>query len=206
MTFAFLIFQTFLISLSGVMAPGPMTAVTVARGSQSPHAGVLVALGHAAVEFPLMIAIYFGMSSLMYSPVFKNIMTFAGALYLFYLCYKLARSNSGISGSDISKKGSAFMDGVLLSAANPYFMIWWLTVGSAMIINGAGFGMGAVAAVMVTHWLTDFFWSYFLSFVSHRGTRFFGAGFYRIVSIVCMLLILGFAVMFMIDAVSYHLK
>ena len=56
---AFLI-QTILISLSGVMAPGPITAVTIGKGSVSPYAGALVAVGHGIVEFPLMAAVYFG--------------------------------------------------------------------------------------------------------------------------------------------------
>jgi hypothetical protein len=43
------------ISLTGVMAPGPLAAVTVGKGSKAPHAGALVAVGHAVVEFPLMI-------------------------------------------------------------------------------------------------------------------------------------------------------
>ena len=52
--------EAVLVSLSGVMAPGPITAVTIGKGSDSPHAGALVAVGHGIVEFPLMIAIFYG--------------------------------------------------------------------------------------------------------------------------------------------------
>ncbi len=51
------LFEAVLISLSGVMAPGPMTTVAVGKGSESPHAGALVAVGHAIVELPLMVAV-----------------------------------------------------------------------------------------------------------------------------------------------------
>ena len=61
MPFLLFLVQTVIISLSGVMAPGPITAVTVGTGTKSPHAGVLVALGHGIVEFPLMLFIFFGL-------------------------------------------------------------------------------------------------------------------------------------------------
>jgi threonine/homoserine/homoserine lactone efflux protein len=54
-----------IISPSGVMAPRPMTAVTVGKGSKSPWAGAALALGHGAVEIPIAIAIYTGFGSLM---------------------------------------------------------------------------------------------------------------------------------------------
>lgn len=37
------------ISLSGVMAPGVITAATLAAGTRNPHAGALVAVGHGIV-------------------------------------------------------------------------------------------------------------------------------------------------------------
>lgn len=61
---AFLL-EASLISLSGVMAPGPLTTVTVGKGSRSPHAGGLVAIGHGIVEFPLMIFIFYGLGVLL---------------------------------------------------------------------------------------------------------------------------------------------
>jgi len=54
--------EAVLISLSGVMAPGPMTAAAVGMGSKSPHAGAFLAVGHGIVEFPLMVAILYGLS------------------------------------------------------------------------------------------------------------------------------------------------
>lgn len=47
------LFTAVIISLSGVMAPGPMTTVTISKGSKSPYAGALIAVGHGIVEFPL---------------------------------------------------------------------------------------------------------------------------------------------------------
>ena len=47
-------------SLSGVMAPGPMFTMTLAKSYKSPWAGTQVSLGHAVIEVPLILLIYFG--------------------------------------------------------------------------------------------------------------------------------------------------
>ena len=45
------------ISFSGVMMPGPMFAVALAKSYKSPFAGVQIALGHAVIEVPLILLI-----------------------------------------------------------------------------------------------------------------------------------------------------
>ena len=50
----------FLTSLSGVMAPGPMFTMTLAKSYKSPWTGAQVSLGHAVIEVPLILLIYFG--------------------------------------------------------------------------------------------------------------------------------------------------
>ena len=42
-----------LISLSGVLMPGPLFAVTVRKAAKSKFSGALIAVGHGIVEFPL---------------------------------------------------------------------------------------------------------------------------------------------------------
>ena len=48
-----------IISMSGVLLPGPLFAVTIEKASKRRTAGVLIALGHGVVEFPLMFMIFF---------------------------------------------------------------------------------------------------------------------------------------------------
>ena len=56
---ALFLFSVIVISLSGVMMPGPLFAMTVAKSYKAPTSGALVALGHAVIEIPLMVLIYF---------------------------------------------------------------------------------------------------------------------------------------------------
>ena len=54
--------SVFLISLSGVLMPGPLFAVTIQKATKRKAAGALIAVGHGIVEFPLMLAIFFVLS------------------------------------------------------------------------------------------------------------------------------------------------
>lgn len=63
--------QAALISLSGVLAPGPVTAATLAAGLRNRHAGTWVAIGHGIVEFPLMALIMAGAGAVLTAEAFR---------------------------------------------------------------------------------------------------------------------------------------
>jgi len=73
MSFGTFLIQAILISLSGVMGPGPLTVVVVDEGARSPRAGLLIALGHGVVEFPLMALIAVGFAPILERPLFGAI-------------------------------------------------------------------------------------------------------------------------------------
>ena len=70
------------ISLSGVMAPGPITAATLAAGSRSRHAGAVIGLGHIIVELPLILLLVAGMGTLFESPGVQMGIGLAGGVVL----------------------------------------------------------------------------------------------------------------------------
>jgi len=186
------LFEAVLISLSGVLAPGPITAVTIGKGKESPHAGVFVAIGHGIVEFPLIISIFYGFGYLLKLDYVKEVIAFVGGLFLLFMGISIFR---GIKQIDINSKKSTHLpiiDGILLSLGNPYFLIWWATVGATLIFRSINFGMLGFLFFMLFHWLCDFFWCYFLSILSFRGGRYFGKKFQKIVSTICGVFLLFF--------------
>ncbi|MBN1497851.1 MAG: LysE family transporter [Spirochaetes bacterium] len=190
-----------LISLSGVMAPGPLLAMTVGKGSESPHAGALIAVGHAIVEFPLMTAIFFGFGYLFSLPHVRESIGLAGGLLLFFMAAGMFRS---IKGSiDVGSRGqhSPLYAGMFLTAANPYFLIWWATVGASMVMQAAGFGTAGLVIFMIMHWFCDLGWSWFMSTLSFKGGRFFGKKFQKWVFAVSGVLLMVFAGKFIYEAV-----
>ena len=179
------LFEVVVISLSGVMAPGPMTAVTISKGNESPHAGGLVAVGHGVVEFPLMIALFYGFGYLLEFPYVAASVGFLGGTVLLIMAVGMLRSAGQVEMGSVASFRSPMVAGIFLTIGNPFFLVWWATVGAALILRSIRFGIVAFWVFAVLHWLCDFTWSYFLSTLSFRGGRFFGQGFQKIVFVVC---------------------
>ncbi len=201
MAFIGFLAQAVLISLSGVMAPGPVTAVTVGKGSRSPHAGALVAVGHGVVELPLMVAIFYGLGRLIELPNVKAGIGLVGGLLLLAMGADMFRSMNKAEVTARASEGSSLVAGMLLSIGSPYFIVWWATVGAALIIRSVGFGLAGFLVFALVHWLCDFVWYYFLSALSYKGGQFFGRIFQKVIFAVCGTALLFFGTTFLVDSV-----
>lgn len=182
-------------SLSGVLMPGPVTAVTLARGAKSPHAGAWVSIGHGAIEFPLMALIFFGAGALFQIVPVKVGIGIAGGAVLLWMGIGMLRDYKKVEVSeeeDKYKTRSPFVAGAVLSLANPYFLIWWATAGALLIEKSFTMGLMGFIVLAVVHWLCDFGWYYFLSALSHKGGKFFGRKLQEAVFIFCGLILFFF--------------
>jgi len=170
-----------LVSLSGVLAPGPITSICVGYGSEHPRAGVWVAVGHGLVEFPVMIGVFFGVGAVMDLSWVRTAIALLGGIFLLYMGIGMLRNirQEQVTGNLSSR--SPLAAGALLSLGNPYFLIWWATVGAGLILRSREFGLLGFAAFAVGHWLCDLGWDTFLSFLSFRGGQFFGRKFQQVV-------------------------
>ena len=147
--------EAVIISLSGVMAPGPISAVTIGKGSTSPHAGAFVAIGHGIIEFPLMISIFYGFGYFLTLYYIKAGIAFVGGLFLLFMGIGMFRSMRHLDISSSSYSHSPIVAGFLLSIENPYFLVWWASLGAALIFHSFKFGMVGLILFMVVHWLCD---------------------------------------------------
>lgn len=195
------LFTAVIISLSGVMAPGPITAITIGKGSKSPYAGALIAIGHGIVEFPLMVAIFYGLGYLLNSFYVKSAIGLVGGLFLLVVAFNMFRSIKQVELNPNKDSRSPIIDGIVLSLGNPYFLIWWATIGATLILGAVNFGRLGFIIFALVHWLCDFFWYYFLSVLSFKGGQFFGKKFQKIVFATCGVMLLFFAGKFIIGSV-----
>ena len=186
--------QTVGISLSGVMAPGALTAVTISHGSREGRSGILVALGHCAIEFPIMVAVYYGLGSLLEVSIASVVVGAAGGLVLIWMGIGMIRGRNQGGDGHVSAPHSPLLAGVLLTAANPYFLIWWVTVGATLLMRSAAFGLVGFVLFGVLHWLCDLVWLSFLSALAFKGNQVFGHSFQRGIFLVSglFLLVMGF--------------
>jgi threonine/homoserine/homoserine lactone efflux protein len=114
-------------SLSGVMMPGPMFTVTLAKSLKSPWAGMLVSFGHAVIEVPLILLIYFGLKNFFQNEILQVILSVLGGGMIIWMGYDLFRSRKKIIREGKDTKYNAFVAGILMSGLNPFFLFWWAT-------------------------------------------------------------------------------
>jgi threonine/homoserine/homoserine lactone efflux protein len=200
MTYGAFLVQAILISLSGVMAPGPLTVVVVGKGARSPRAGALIAVGHGAVEFPLMALIVIGLAPILSHPTVSALVGLAGGIVLLWMGFGLLRSLRRERADAREQQASPLVSGILMTAGNPYFLVWWATVGATLVFRAWEFGFWQLILFAVIHWSLDLLWYFFLSSASFHGVKLLGARFLKGVSLVAGALLLFFGVRFVADA------
>jgi threonine/homoserine/homoserine lactone efflux protein len=193
--------EAILISLSGVMSPGPITAVAVGRGGESPYAGVLVALGHGLVEFPLIAVVAWGLGALVDAPWVRTAIALVGGVVLLVLGIGMLRNRQGAATKEPERR-VPLIAGLLLSVGNPFFLIWWVTVGAALVARSLQFGVWGPLVLGVVHWSVDLTWCTFLSALSYRGRRTFGPRFHETVLVLCGAFLVLFGGKYIWEAVS----
>jgi len=204
---------SFLVALTGAMAPGPLLTYTIIQSSTGPR-GYLMALpiiaGHALVEFGIMILLFTGFSFVLTNIIVMRAIGITGGLILVGFGYMVIRDvlkkhtdPPYDSGKDTTPSGpgeriasSPVLGGALVSMSNPYWWVWWATIGLAFMVNfeitpSSG---GKLAAFYIGHELGDLFWYLIVSILSFYGIRRLTARVYNAILSLCGIFMVGFGV------------
>jgi threonine/homoserine/homoserine lactone efflux protein len=191
----------FAISFSGAMQPGPVTATVITMGTRNRYAGELLAIGHGIIEFPLMVLIILGMGRILKLAATQIIIGLAGGVILLLMSGQMFKAlRSSKSGETKVLRNNPVFAGIILSAGNPYFLIWWATVGLKLVIEAQSFGIWAFGLFALVHWLTDFLWFSALSWASFKGSALMSERAQKKVLGVCAAVLFLFGVFFIISA------
>jgi len=190
------LFTVIVISLSGVMMPGPVFAVTVTKSYKSGAAGSLVAVGHGIIEFPLMFLIYLGLSNFFELAPVQIFIGIAGGLMLIYLGVDMIRFQVDIKREKEDPSYSSIVGGLITTTANPYFFLWWATIGSALILKSTIFGTIGFILMATVHWFCDFGWYSLVSMAIHKTHHLWSRKIHRVIFTICGLMLLGFGLWF----------
>ncbi len=189
------------ITLSGVMMPGPMFAVTVAKSYRSPWAGVRISLGHAVVEVPLILLIYFGFARFFEDNTVQLVLNLLGGAMIIWMGIAMFRARTEVVQKGNDSPYSTLVAGIITTGFNPYFLLWWATIGIMLVMNFMGFGIGGLALLIIVHWLCDLVWLSFVSILVYRTHSLWGLKFQEWLFITISLLLIGFGGWFLISGI-----
>jgi threonine/homoserine/homoserine lactone efflux protein len=182
------------ISLSGVISPGPLTAAMITKGYNNQYAGFFMGVGHGIIEIPIIALIYFGFAPFISSPEVKKIIGVIGGLVLVFMGWLVLRSLGKKLGNGADLPYNPLVIGIIMTGANPYFLLWWATVGLSLIAGAVQFGITGLVAFTALHWLCDMGWGQIVSTTVFKTRRFWTAKVRKIVFGVCALVLMGFGI------------
>jgi len=197
--FYFFLLSAILISLSGVMSPGPLFAVTIAKASREKNAGILISLGHGVVEFPLMFLIYFGFAWVFTSDFTQKATGLVGGALMIYLGFRMLKTQRETEEKSSYFKYGSIASGILATVGNPYFLLWWATIGAFLVMNAALFGLIGFSIFAIIHWSCDLVWNIFVSLMVFKSRRFWTKMVHEVVFGFCFIILTGFGAWFIIS-------
>jgi len=200
-----LIITTVLVSISGALSPGPLTASAVTIGTKR-HAkgGFLIAFGHMLFEFPYVLFIAFFSSSI--GVFLKNVnvsyaLTLATLSFILFFSYLIIKEGINVLKSGVNQmrkhKSYAFnpiLIGIILTGLNPYFLLWWLSVGLPLIQLSMSMGLSFLLLMYISHVWMDYFWLTLMGFAGENSVKILRSKGYGILLIILGLTLALFAI------------
>lgn len=177
----------FIIGLTGALAPGPTLVATINSSLKGGWTmGPRVTLGHILVEIVMVILIVAGLAIVFkdYSWLIAGVGGAALVLFGIFTMLESRHAEINLSSAGYSSKGPV-LAGIVTSISNPYFWLWWFSVGSALLLGALAGGIIVALAFILGHWGADLGWLTLISVSVHKGKFFLGQREYRAILGIC---------------------
>ncbi len=201
--YGILFISSFVIALSGAVMPGPLLTATISESARrGVSAGPLIMLGHGLLEAALVALLLLGLAPLLRGSFFISIVSLAGGIILLGLGIGMFRGLPGLTLEAAAAGGRGSvpvpLKGVLLSLANPYWTVWWATIGLAWLLQAERVGPAAVGVFFAGHIAGDFAWYTAVSIAVGKGRMLFSDRIYRGLIGTCAGVLVLFAGLFLV--------
>jgi threonine/homoserine/homoserine lactone efflux protein len=222
MNVIFFFIKAFLLGLSGAVMPGPLLTVDINESFRRGYkAGPLLVLGHGLLELLLILGFIFGLDTLLIKPLVKGCVALVGGLVLFWMGGGMVREawqnrvTLELTTQGVASEKSLILMGALVSMSNPYWILWWVTVGIASmtlpdstltLLNGTLGRWEAffVPGIFLTgHLLADLVWYSGVSFLVVKGKKVISDQAYCVIIIICGIFLIYFAVSFIWSGINF---
>lgn len=191
-----------IISVSGVMAPGPLFAANIAYGLRGGiRAGLKMSIGHTIVELPLVILLGIGVLSLESFPEFRIIITVLGAITLFgFAILQIMKINKTNEEFSRKPKQGPLITGIALSALNPFFLMWWLTIGFKLISEAMEtWSFVGILIMFGLHIWLDFAWLGATAYFASKANKILSNRNYKFLMLGLSVMMIYFGITFVIE-------
>jgi threonine/homoserine/homoserine lactone efflux protein len=167
-------------------------------------------LGHGVLEILLVAAILLGLGKLLVLAPVIGTLGLVGGGVLFWMAWGMFRSVKGLTLGAVTAPGGRrrqhpVLVGLLTTLSNPYWIIWWVTIGLSYIALSMRLGAVGLVSFYLGHILSDLAWFGSVSLTVAMGRRLLTDLAYRGLVTACAVLLLGFGLYFGYAGVRYLL-
>lgn len=196
-----------LLSTSGALAPGPLFFVTITHGTKTgAKSGLMFSIAHSIIEFTLVMLLAIGLLSVANQPAVKLMVGGAGGIALIVFGSLQIRSSLHETNETTSTKKTTkhlLLLGLALTGLNPYFIIWWLTIGANLILLSLEFaGLWGVLFMYICHVWVDYAWLTLVAGFAKKGAKILRKKWYRALIAIFGAILIYFGLSFLIDALG----
>lgn len=197
MNIILIFFSSFVLALSGALVPGPLFTLTVSESlRRGAKAGPLIIFGHGLLEMVLVLLLFFGVTPFLAGPEARKFICGAGGFILILMggmLFRDSRSARQVPLTGQSRGGMhPVISGVLGSLSNPYWTIWWVTIGLGYLVSALRYGVTGVMAFFAGHISADLLWYSMISYAVSRGRKIMGGRGYRFLLSACGIFLVFF--------------
>lgn len=200
-----------LLTASGALAPGPLFFATISHGTKhGAKTGIIFSIAHTIVEFSLIMLFALGLLTIASEPVVKIIIGILGGIVLIAFGFIQIYKSIITKSEDLKKPKSSyrhlFFIGIAFTGLNPYFILWWLTVGAQLIIMALQFAaLIGVVFMFICHVWMDYIWLTGVAYLSKKGTKVMDLKWYKPLMIVFGAILIYFGASFILGATEIYI-
>ena len=204
--------QWWITGFSGAAMPGPVTVLIVTESAKRGFiAGPLITIGHVLLELVMVTALFFGMRDVLNQNWVAGGIGIVGGLALLWLGIDIVKSawdgtvalNLSAQAQNGDTSRHPIIGGVVTTIFNPYWFIWWATVGAAYLLTFRAFGVLGIIAFYFGHTLADWVWNNFVAFAVSSGRRVLSDRAYRAILSICGAFMIAMSMYFVISGVNF---
>ncbi len=211
------IYQIFIgsmiVAFSGALVPGPMLTLVISSVARKGFwTSFFIVVGHSILELIVVIGFFLGILKFLDNPFIAKIIGILGGIFLLYIGIDIIVSifkkkfiidfKSALKQRTITGKSTIIVifKGVLISLMNPYWYIWWISIGAAFILKSVQFNTAGITSFYIGHISADFIWYLFIGFLVNTGRRFFNQKIYNGILIACSIFLFYLGIRFIVEA------
>lgn len=202
--------QSLLIGYSGAVMPGPLLTYNINQSMRvGVRSGFLLVAGHALLELATIALLFLGVGTFLSTNTAQIVIGSAGGILLIFFGAVMikdviqGKAKLDMQGNVKEKSRGLILNGIVISAMNPYFIIWWTVVGLGLMMAAfKAYGIIGIAVFFAGHILADFSWYILISFLASRTRKLMNKKAYMIIVVILALVLIGFGINFIMTAVT----